>query len=67
VRDADAGTRSGEVTQVYAYTLKGLTTALDDARFRSFRGIPQVVAVMADGRSTIIRRFEHGQEAPLAP
>jgi hypothetical protein len=37
VRDADAGTKSGEVTQAYAYTLKGLTTALDDARFRARR------------------------------
>lgn len=65
VRDADSG--PGEVTQVYPYTLKGLTAALEDARFGSFRGVPQVVAVMRDGRSTVIRRFEHGREAPLAP
>ena len=57
VRDADADT--SEVTQIYAYTLRGLTTALEDARFRSFRGIPQMVVVMADGKSTIIRRFEN--------
>jgi hypothetical protein len=34
VRDADVGTDTSEVTQIYAYTLKGLTTALEDARFR---------------------------------
>ena len=65
VRDADGG--SGEVTKVYAYTLKGLTTALEDARFRSFRGTPQAVVVMRDGESAIIRRFEQGHEVPLAP
>jgi hypothetical protein len=63
VRDADGG--SGEVTQVYAYTLKGLTTALEDARFRSFHGVPQAVVVMRDGRSEVIRRFESGHEVPL--
>ncbi|MGD0699675.1 MAG: hypothetical protein ABSA02_07325 [Trebonia sp.] len=65
VRDADSG--PGEVTQVYAYTLKGLTTALEDARFRSFHGVPQAVVVMRDGRSEVIRRFESGREVPLAP
>src|SRR5579863_4411786 len=65
VRDADGG--SGEVTKVYAYTLKGLTTALEDARFRSFRGTPQAVVVMRDGESAIIRRFEQGHEVPLPP
>jgi hypothetical protein len=65
VRDADGG--SGEVTQVYAYTLKGLTTALEDARFRSFHGAPQAVVVMRDGHSAVIRRFEQGREVPLAP
>ena len=62
VRDADGG--SGEVTQVYAYTLKGLTTALEDARFRSFHGVPQAVVVIRDGRSEVIRRFESGHEVP---
>jgi hypothetical protein len=37
VRDADTGTEPGQVFQVYAYTLQGLTTALEDARLRSFR------------------------------
>jgi hypothetical protein len=67
VRDADSDVPSGDVTQVYAYTLKGLTTALQDARLRSFRGIPQVVAVMTDGKSTVIRRFDHGREVPVTP
>jgi hypothetical protein len=65
VRDADGG--SGEVTKVYAYTLKGLTTALEDARFGSFRGTPQTVVVMRDGQSVVIRRFEQGREVPLTP
>ena len=65
VRDADGG--SGEVTKVYAYTLKGLTTALEDARFRSFHGAPQAVVVMRDGQSAVIRRFEQGREVPLPP
>jgi hypothetical protein len=66
VRDADSGIPS-DVTQVYAYTLKGLTTALEDARLRSFRGIPQEVAVMTDGKATVIRRFEHGHEITPRP
>lgn len=65
VRDADGG--SGEVTKVYAYTLKGLTTALEDARFRSFHGTPQTVVVMRDGESVVIRRFEQGREVPVSP
>jgi hypothetical protein len=44
VRDAGSDIPSGDVTHVYAYTLKGLTTALEDACLRSFRGIPQEVA-----------------------
>ena len=67
VRDADVRTDSGEVIRAYAYTLKGLTTALEEARFHSFRGIPQVVLVMADGKSTIIRRFQNGHEVPVTP
>ena len=64
VRDAGSDVPSGEVTQLYAYTLKGLTTALDDARLRSFRGIPQEVAVLTGGKAAVIRRFEHGHEVP---
>lgn len=67
VRDADSDISSGDVTQVYAYTLNGLTTALEDPRLRSFRGIPQEVAVMTDGKATFIRRFDHGHEIPVTP
>jgi hypothetical protein len=67
VRVADSDIPSGDVTQVYAYTLKGLTTALEDARLRSFGGIPQEVVVMTDGQSTVIRRFDHGREVPVTP
>jgi hypothetical protein len=67
VRDAGSDIPSGDVTQLYAYTLKGLTTALEDARLRSFGGIPQEVAVMADGKATVIRRFGHGHEIPVTP
>jgi|tagenome__1003787_1003787.scaffolds.fasta_scaffold20387289_1 hypothetical protein len=67
VRDAGTDIPSGDVTQVYAYTLKGLTTALEDARLRSFGGIPQVVVVMTDGEATVIRRFDHGREVPVTP
>jgi hypothetical protein len=67
VRDADAGTGPGEVTQVYAYTLRGLTTALEEARFRSFGGTAQVLAVMTGGKSKVIRRFEGGHEVPVPP
>jgi hypothetical protein len=67
VRDADSDIPSGDVTQVYPYTLKGLATALEDARLRSFCGIPQEVAVMTDGKATVIRRFDHGHEIPVTP
>jgi hypothetical protein len=65
VRAADPRTRPGEVTHVYPYTLRGLTTALEEARFRSSGGTPQVLVVITNGRSTVIRRFEDGHEAPL--
>jgi hypothetical protein len=67
VRDAAPGTRPGEVTQVYPYTLHGLTCALEDAIVRSCGGTPQVLAVMTNGGSKVIRRFEDGHEVPLAP
>ena len=55
----------GEVARVYPYTLQGLTAALDEARFRSFGGKPQVLAVVTEGRSTVIRRYEDGHEVPI--
>ena len=60
VRDANA--EPGSVDRVYPYTLRGLTDALEDARFRSYAGRPQELAVVAEGGSTVIRRYEHGRE-----
>lgn len=57
----------GEVSRIYPYTLKGLTDALDDARLRSYSGPPQVLVVLADGRSRVIRRYEQGHEVPATP
>jgi hypothetical protein len=64
VRDDDAAAQSANVDKLYPYTLKGLTDALEEARFRSFGGPPQVVAVMADRRMKVIRRYENGRESP---
>lgn len=64
VRDAGAGTASGNVDKVYPYTLKGLTDALEEARFRSFTGPPQVVLVKVASGLKPIRRYEDGREAP---
>jgi len=62
VRDAGSPSRMGRVYKVYPYTLKALLQALEDARFRSFAEVPQLV-VRVDGRQrTVIRRFEHGRE-----
>ena len=63
VRDDGAGTPRN-VDKLYPYTLKGLTDALEEARFRSFAGPPQVVAVMGESGSRVIRRYEHGRESP---
>jgi hypothetical protein len=62
VRDDSAGTTSGNVDKLYPYTLKGLTDALEEARFRSFAGPPQVVLVKAESGLKPIRRYEHGRE-----
>jgi hypothetical protein len=67
VRDADPGTDSGEVARVYPYTLSGLTQALDEARFRSYGGRPQLLAVIAGAESKVIRRYEQGKEVPVTP
>jgi hypothetical protein len=67
VRAAGTGPEPGEVTQVYPYTLQGLTRALEEARFRSFGDMPQVVAIMTGGKSRVIRRFEDGHEVPVTP
>ena len=43
VRDAGSPSRMGKVYKVYPYTLKALLQAIDDARFRSFAEVPQLV------------------------
>jgi hypothetical protein len=63
VRD-DGADAQGNVDQLFPYTLRGLTDALEEARFRSFGGPPQLVLVMAEAGLKIIRRYEHGREAP---
>jgi hypothetical protein len=67
VRDAKAGAGPGTVTQVYPYTLHGLAAALADARSRSLRGAAQVVVVMTDGKTKVIRRFEGGHDVTATP
>lgn len=64
VRDESAGGGSGNVDKLYPYTLKGLTDALEEARYRSYAGPPQVVLTMAEGGMRLIRRYEHGRETP---
>jgi hypothetical protein len=67
VEAADRAEQPDEVTYVYAYTLHGLITALEDARFRSHGGTPQELVLLADGQSKVLRRFESGHEVPLTP
>jgi hypothetical protein len=68
VRDADSTRGKGaKVDQIYPYTLRGLTEALEEARFRSHSGAPQVLAILGTGNTRIIRRFEDGREVPVAP
>jgi hypothetical protein len=68
VRDAETnGGKGRKVDQIYPYTLRGLTEALEEARFRSHSGAPQVLAVLGTGSTRVIRRFEDGREVPIAP
>jgi hypothetical protein len=63
VRDDKSGAGQGNVDKLYPYTLKGLTDALDEARFRSHHGPPQVVAVLGEESGVrVIRRFAGGRE-----
>jgi hypothetical protein len=64
VRNETAGGMSGNVDKLYPYTLKGLTDALEEARFRSFAGPPQLVLVMTDDGMKVIRRYSRGRERP---
>ena len=68
VRDADSTRGNGaKVDQIYPYTLRGLTEALEEARLRSHSGSPQVLAILGTGTTRVIRRFENGREVPVAP
>ena len=68
VRDADSARGKGaKIDQIYPYTLRGLTEALEEARFRSHSGAPQVLAILGTGSTRVIRRFEDGREVPVAP
>ena len=62
VRDDSADTTSGNVDKLYPYTLKGLIDALEEARFRSYAGPPQVVLVRGESGLKQIRRYENGRE-----
>ena len=63
VRDDDPGAPSENVDKLYPYTLKGLVEALEEARFRSSGGPPQVVVAKAEDGMRVIRRYERGREA----
>jgi hypothetical protein len=62
VRDDSPGGPSGNVDKLYPYTLKGLVAALEEARFRSYAGPPQVVVVKSEDGMRVIRRYSHGKE-----
>lgn len=62
VRDEE-GSTPGNVDKLYPYTLRGLTEALEDARFRSFAGPPQLVMVRGESGLKVIRRYVSGREA----
>lgn len=62
VRDEGADTASGNVDKLYPHTLRGLTEALEEARFRSYAGPPQVVLVMGEAGLKPVRRYENGRE-----
>jgi len=64
VRDDDPDAPSGNVDKLYPYTLKGLLEALEEARFRSAAGPPQVVVAKGEDGMRVIRRFSHGREVP---
>jgi hypothetical protein len=64
VRADSEKTETGNVDKLYPYTLRGLTDALADARFRSAAGSPQVIVVIGEESSRIIRRYERGREVP---
>jgi hypothetical protein len=67
VQDADGRATPVHVDTIYPYTLRGLTEALEEARFRSYSGTPQLVTVVGEGATRVIRRYSRGREIPLTP
>jgi hypothetical protein len=65
VRDVGTPSRLGKIYKVYPYTLRALIDAMEDARFRSFAGEPQVVIKVEGAQRSVFRRFEHGREVPV--
>lgn len=65
VRDDTGGAVPGNVDRLFPYTLRGLTEALDEARYRSYAGPPQVVTVVGGRGSRVIRRYANGREVPV--
>jgi hypothetical protein len=66
VRNDSPGAPSGNVDKLYPYTLKGLVEALEEARFRSFAGPPQLVLVKGEDGMRVIRRYSLGKEEALS-
>jgi hypothetical protein len=62
VRDAGSPSRLGKLYKIYPHTLDALLEALEDARFRSHTGPPQIVILMEGRQQTVIRRFERGRQ-----
>jgi hypothetical protein len=50
---------------IHPYTLKGIGTAFTEAQFASGTDGPQEVIKVADGKETVIRRYEHQTEVAL--
>jgi hypothetical protein len=67
VRAAGSLSHVGEVYRTYPYTLRGLTDALDDARYQSYAGTPQLVVRLVGRERLVIRRYEGGREVPVSP
>jgi hypothetical protein len=59
----DDGTE--HVHKTFPCNLRGLIEALEEARFRSYAGPSQLVIRDDEDGRRIIRRFDHGYEAPV--
>lgn len=61
VRDAGAE----HPWKTYPYSLRALIEALEDARFKSYSGPPQLLVVTEGEGERVIRRFEDGREVAV--